>query len=153
MLELKVDVRDGTPRIMEMNPRFWGSLALAVASGVGLAPLSSGARGAAAQPAGLPARRQEPLGLGDLDHLVIRLGGREEADLPPGSPTRLGAVIRFLNPFAGRPEVFALGDPEPLRGRSPTISAGAFRERRAEPGPGVSEAIETGGPAGSSGCS
>ncbi len=34
MLELKVDDADGTPRIMEMNPRFWGSLALALRAGV-----------------------------------------------------------------------------------------------------------------------
>jgi predicted ATP-grasp superfamily ATP-dependent carboligase len=34
MVEFKFDVRDGRPKLMEVNPRFWGSLALAVASGV-----------------------------------------------------------------------------------------------------------------------
>jgi predicted ATP-grasp superfamily ATP-dependent carboligase len=34
MAEFKVDPRDGTPKLMEINPRFWGSLQLAVASGV-----------------------------------------------------------------------------------------------------------------------
>jgi predicted ATP-grasp superfamily ATP-dependent carboligase len=34
MVEFKVDPRDGTPKLMEINPRFWGSLALAVAAGV-----------------------------------------------------------------------------------------------------------------------
>jgi predicted ATP-grasp superfamily ATP-dependent carboligase len=34
MLEFKVDPRDGTPKLMELNPRFWGSLQLAIVSGV-----------------------------------------------------------------------------------------------------------------------
>ena len=34
MAEFKVDPRDGIPKLMEVNPRFWGSLQLAIASGV-----------------------------------------------------------------------------------------------------------------------
>lgn len=34
MVEWKVDPRDGQPKLMEINPRFWGSLELAVRSGV-----------------------------------------------------------------------------------------------------------------------
>ena len=34
MVEWKVDPRDGQARLMEINPRFWGSLELAVRSGV-----------------------------------------------------------------------------------------------------------------------
>jgi predicted ATP-grasp superfamily ATP-dependent carboligase len=34
MVEFKVDPRDNTPKLMEINPRFWGSLSLPVASGV-----------------------------------------------------------------------------------------------------------------------
>jgi predicted ATP-grasp superfamily ATP-dependent carboligase len=34
MVEFKVDPRDGTPKLMEINPRFWGSLALALRAGV-----------------------------------------------------------------------------------------------------------------------
>jgi predicted ATP-grasp superfamily ATP-dependent carboligase len=34
MAEFKVDPRDGIPKLMEINPRFWGSLHLAIASGV-----------------------------------------------------------------------------------------------------------------------
>ena len=33
-VEFKTDPRDGTPRLMEVNPRFWGSLALALQCGV-----------------------------------------------------------------------------------------------------------------------
>jgi predicted ATP-grasp superfamily ATP-dependent carboligase len=34
MVEFKMDPRDRTPKLMEINPRFWGSLSLAVAAGV-----------------------------------------------------------------------------------------------------------------------
>jgi predicted ATP-grasp superfamily ATP-dependent carboligase len=34
MVEFKMDPRDNTPKLMEINPRFWGSLALAIESGV-----------------------------------------------------------------------------------------------------------------------
>ena len=34
MVEFRVDARDGKPKLMEINPRFWGSLSLAISSGV-----------------------------------------------------------------------------------------------------------------------
>jgi predicted ATP-grasp superfamily ATP-dependent carboligase len=34
MVEFKLDPRDNTPKLMEINPRFWGSLSLSIASGV-----------------------------------------------------------------------------------------------------------------------
>jgi predicted ATP-grasp superfamily ATP-dependent carboligase len=34
MVEFKIDPRDGRPKLMEINPRFWGSLALAIHAGV-----------------------------------------------------------------------------------------------------------------------
>ena len=34
MVEFRVDPRDGKPKLMEINPRFWGSLQLAIYSGV-----------------------------------------------------------------------------------------------------------------------
>ena len=34
MVEFRRDGRDGTPQLLEVNPRFWGSLALAVRAGV-----------------------------------------------------------------------------------------------------------------------
>ena len=34
MVEFKMDPRDGIPKLMEVNPRFWGSLQLAIFSGV-----------------------------------------------------------------------------------------------------------------------
>lgn len=34
MAEFRIDARDGEPKLMEINPRFWGSLALSVFAGV-----------------------------------------------------------------------------------------------------------------------
>jgi predicted ATP-grasp superfamily ATP-dependent carboligase len=34
MVEFRIDPRDGEPKLMEINPRLWGSLALSVAAGV-----------------------------------------------------------------------------------------------------------------------
>jgi predicted ATP-grasp superfamily ATP-dependent carboligase len=34
MVEFKVDPRDGIPKLMEVNPKFWGSIALPIAAGV-----------------------------------------------------------------------------------------------------------------------
>jgi predicted ATP-grasp superfamily ATP-dependent carboligase len=34
MVEFKVDPRDNVPKLMEINPRFWGSLPLAIRAGV-----------------------------------------------------------------------------------------------------------------------
>ena len=33
-IEFKIDQRDNTPKLMEVNPRLWGSLQLAVSSGI-----------------------------------------------------------------------------------------------------------------------
>ncbi len=34
MVEFRIDSRDGKPKLMEINPRFWGSLQLSISSGV-----------------------------------------------------------------------------------------------------------------------
>ena len=34
MVEFRVDTRDGLPKLMEINPRFWGSLHLSIQSGI-----------------------------------------------------------------------------------------------------------------------
>ncbi len=34
MVEFRIDARDGIPKLMEINPRFWGSLQLSILSGV-----------------------------------------------------------------------------------------------------------------------
>lgn len=54
MVEWKADPRDGKPKLMEINPRFWGSLELAVRSGINFPALY--ARAALGLPQGLQAR-------------------------------------------------------------------------------------------------
>jgi predicted ATP-grasp superfamily ATP-dependent carboligase len=47
MVEFKIDPRDGQPKLIEINPRFWGSLELAIAAGVdfpNLLPLAHSGR-------------------------------------------------------------------------------------------------------------
>jgi predicted ATP-grasp superfamily ATP-dependent carboligase len=41
MVEYKRDVRDGVPKFMEINPRFWGSIALPIFSGVNFPVLAA----------------------------------------------------------------------------------------------------------------
>ncbi len=115
MIEFKVDARDGRPRLMEMNPRFWGSLALAIAAGVDfpwlLYQLAVGETPLPVTNYRVGTRLRWELG--DLDHLLIRLRARDSRDLPPDTPSRLRAVAAFLNPFAGQGEVFRASDPGP----------------------------------------
>lgn len=116
MIEFRIDERDGTPYLMEINPRFWGSLQLAVDAGLDFPRLLHGlALGEPPRDPGYRIGVRSRWLLGDLDHLLIRLrrGGSPHA-LPPHLPrSRWGAVLAFLNPFAGREEVFNINDPGP----------------------------------------
>ena len=118
MIEYKVDAVTGTPYLMEINGRFWGSLQLAVDAGVDfprlLLELMSGGTPApvTAYRAGVRSRWW----WGDVDHLLARLT-RSDARLalPPGSPSRIAAVLQFLRLWwpGDHNEVFRWGDPWP----------------------------------------
>jgi glycosyltransferase involved in cell wall biosynthesis/predicted ATP-grasp superfamily ATP-dependent carboligase len=162
MIEFKIDARDGQPYLMEINPRFWGSLALAIAAGVDfpwlLYQLAIGEKPPPTTTYRVGVRNRWELG--DLDHLIIRLRGRDADDLPPGTPSRARAVFAFLNPAAGRPEVFRAADPGPAfhelaRYVSSILPVGKGRALPASRGrpvtadrPLVLQLIETGGPGG-----
>ena len=119
MVEFKVDQASGRPYLMEINGRFWGSLQLAVDSGVDFPRLLlEVARGETAGE--LPAYR-DGIRLrwewGDLDHLLARLRrSDEQLHLPPGSPSRLSAILRVMVPWrpGDRWEVLRPGDPMPF---------------------------------------
>jgi predicted ATP-grasp superfamily ATP-dependent carboligase len=91
MAEFKVDPRDGTPKLMELNPRFWGSLQLAIASGV------------------------------DFPYLILRIARRESFEpilhYTVGKRCRwllLGDILHFLknpNRFRLHPSFFHFFDP------------------------------------------
>lgn len=118
MIEYKLDAATGTPYLMEINGRFWGSLQLAVDAGVDFpALLVSLALGKRPEPVlsyrvGVRSRWW----LGDLDHLLARLR-RSPSDLalPPGSPGRLRAALDFLTLWrpGDRSEIFRWSDPRP----------------------------------------
>jgi predicted ATP-grasp superfamily ATP-dependent carboligase len=118
MVEYKVDRRDGRPKLMEVNGRFWGSLQLSIDAGMNfpllLYRLATGEK--------TPAQFDYKIGvrsrwlLGDLDHLWIRLAHSNALNgLPSDAPSRLRACVDFLK-FYERGmhyEVWRLDDPGP----------------------------------------
>lgn len=99
MVEFKVDRRDGRPKLMEVNGRFWGSLQLAIDAGIDfplmLYRLALGEK--------VPSMFEYKIGiksrwlLGDLDHLLIRL----RRSGPPGvsmagQKSKWRAVLDFV---------------------------------------------------------
>jgi predicted ATP-grasp superfamily ATP-dependent carboligase len=118
MVEYKTDSRTGTPVLLEINGRFWGSLELAIAAGVDFPRLLLAA--ALGEP--VPPVREYRVGLrarwwwGEVDHVLARL--RTPADdlgLPSDAPSRLRAVWDFLTMWrpGTRGLVFRLDDPAP----------------------------------------
>jgi len=111
MVEFKVRP-DGAPFLIEVNPRFWGSLQLAIDAGVDfpwlLYQVASGARIDAPQEYGTAVRCRWILG--DLDSLYLTL--RSEAPVD----SKLRAVLAFLAPCRRRTrhEVNRLDDLRPF---------------------------------------
>ena len=95
MVEFKQDARDGIPKLMEINGRFWGSLQLAVDAGVDFPSLLI--RSMTADPIAAPPYR---VGVrsrwlwGDIDALLLVLAGRAKAMGAPQS--RVRALLDFL---------------------------------------------------------
>ena len=119
MVEYKVDERSGTPYLMEVNGRFWGSLQLAVDAGVDFPLLLlAAATGEEPEPVldytkGIRSRWW----WGDVDHLIARLRrSRSALSLPPEAPGRWRAVRDFLTIHFGRDreEILRLDDPRPF---------------------------------------
>lgn len=119
MVEFKEESSTGTPFLMEINGRFWGSLQLAIDAGVDFPRLLVDAM--------LEGRRERVESYrtgvrsrwlwGDLDHLlwVLRAptGYRRSH---PFLPSRVGALGRFLIPWrpGDRWEVLRALDPKPF---------------------------------------
>ena len=118
MVEYKIDSSTGTPYLMEVNGRFWGSLQLAVDAGVDF-PLRL-VRLALGQPLHPPAPYRTGIRSrwwwGDVDHLYAVLRrSREELALPPDFPARWRSVLDFAVLWrpGDRNEVFRWSDPAP----------------------------------------
>ncbi|MGH7719608.1 MAG: ATP-grasp domain-containing protein [Gemmatimonadaceae bacterium] len=119
MIEYKLDAVSGTPYLMEINGRFWGSLQLAIDAGVDFPSLllraASGERVGAmgAYDTGVRSRWW----WGDVDHLIARLRRSDaELALPPGAPSRWRTVRDVLTPWrrGDRNEVLRRDDPAPF---------------------------------------
>jgi len=111
MVEFKRDARDGVSKLLEINGRFWGSLQLAVDSGVDFPYLlyrlaiDGDIDPVFTYRVGVRLRWW----LGDLDWLLLRL--QEKG----GLARRLGAIPEFLRPAGrtARAEVYRRDDPAP----------------------------------------
>ena len=119
MIEYKVETGTGTPYLMEVNPRFWGSLQLAIDAGVDFpALLASVALGQRPTPvATYRVGVRSRWWWGDVDHLLARLrSSPADLGLPVGTNVRWRALLDFLRWRAGdREEVLRLDDPGPFR--------------------------------------
>jgi predicted ATP-grasp superfamily ATP-dependent carboligase len=99
MLEYKLNERTAQPVLMEVNGRFWGSLDLAIASGMDFphllykVALGDDFEVPNAYRVGVKSRWL----LGDLDHLLMRLTRKDqELNLPQGFPSRIKTFLQFL---------------------------------------------------------
>ena len=125
MVEFRIDP-DGKPWFMEINGRFWGSLQLAIDCGVDFPWLfyQLGVGREVEPVTDYAVGRRLRWELGDLDHLLLQLRGKGTAATPAAKLRALGA---FLNPVAGRPEVFRPDDPQPFFHELRTWIAGLRR--------------------------
>ncbi len=113
MAEFKVDPRDGVPKLMEVNPRFWGSLQLGIVSGVDFPGLIlKMARGESFEPVlrYKVGKRFRWLLLGDILHF---LNNPDRFHLHP-------SFFRFFDPDTSY-DVFSKDDPLPLLGSVATL--------------------------------
>jgi predicted ATP-grasp superfamily ATP-dependent carboligase len=118
MVEFKRDARDGIPKLMEINGRFWGSLQLAIDAGVDFPALLIRMLDDPAVPAvsGYHTGVRSRWFWGDVDALLMLLMKRAERErLPLAQRGRLRAIAAFLK-WQGqdcRFEVLRLGDIRP----------------------------------------
>lgn len=116
MIEFKVDATTGTPYVMEVNPRFWGSLQLAVDAGVDFpAMLVRAACGETVEAVTTYAHGvRSRWWFGDVDHLLAVLRRQGAEVLHEGYPSRARALREFLRVQASDSnEVFRWSDPWP----------------------------------------
>lgn len=119
MIEYKIDRTTGKPFIMEINGRFWGSLQLAIDAGVDFPRLliacALGER--VSPPSNYRIGIRSKWEWGEVDYVWARVRRTDaELSLPPGSPSRLGGVLRPLIPWlpGDRLEVLRASDPAPF---------------------------------------
>jgi predicted ATP-grasp superfamily ATP-dependent carboligase len=99
MVEFKIDSRDGLPKIMEINGRFWGSLQLAIDAGVDFPYMlyKMTKEGDVSEQLQYKVGVQSRWLMGDIDHLLLMmLKSRTTLRLPAGHPGRLKTLYEFM---------------------------------------------------------
>lgn len=119
MVEFKEDAATGTPYLMEVNGRFWGSLQLAIDAGVDFPELLVRVtQGEDVEPVTFYRTGIRSRWLwGDVDHLIwVLRRGRSYRAAHPEIPSSVRAMARFLVPWrpGDRFEVLRLTDPAPF---------------------------------------
>jgi len=120
MVEFKRDLRDGQPKLMEINGRFWGSLQLAIDAGIDfpaiLADSASGNLPVGEQNITYTSGVRSRWLFGDIDlMLMYLLKSTSQLNLPPGAPSRWTSLQQIFNPFGRnqRYEVLRISDIKP----------------------------------------
>lgn len=105
MVEFRIDPRDGDPKLLEINPRLWGSLALSIHAGVDFPALLYDlvVQGDCSEALEYEVGVRSRWLFGDLLHVMAR-------------DDRLAAVREFLepSPAPGRFDVLSATDPLPV---------------------------------------
>ena len=117
MVEFRVRP-DGAPVFMEVNGRFWNSLALSVYAGVDFPALMAalGEKGDVQPVTSYRPGVRCRWWMGDFRHLIEVWRGKP-AEYPGAFPPRLRALVQFLTPTAGTfHDNFELSDPLPELG-------------------------------------
>jgi len=117
MVEFRKDPRDGKLKLMEINPRFWGSLALSVAAGVDFPYLlykmavDGDIKPVFDYKTGVKCRW---LLFGDIKHLLSVMKG-VKSDFGFKSPSRFKTLIDFLKFYEKdlHYDILSLDDPKP----------------------------------------
>jgi len=114
MVEFKLDERDGTPKLIEVNGRFWGSLPLAVAAGIDFPSLlyalySNGSTPNTTYDVGVRSRWLLP---GDVLWFLTSL---------IKEPNRLGTVREFSSFREMNYDILSIDDPYPAVGAARNV--------------------------------
>lgn len=136
MVEFKRDIRDGRAKLMEINGRFWGSLQLAVSSGVDFPALSMNyylGKKPDLHPSDYKIGHKLKWFFGIMDHLIIRLKkGELILNLSAETPSRLEVAKELFKPGDANTS-FDVYDPEdlnPLVSEIKTYIKNLFRLKR-----------------------
>jgi predicted ATP-grasp superfamily ATP-dependent carboligase len=118
MVEYKIDARSGTPYLMEVNGRFWGSLQLAIDAGVDFPVLLlRAARGGKVTRPRYRAGVRSRWWWGDIDQIITRFRHSSSSlALPPDAPSRWQSVLDFAQLWrpGDRNEILRWYDPLPF---------------------------------------